>query len=286
MGIYRLCRLLLLVMLISNVHVLQASNLREMIRQVGSRASKQITKLVSKGQVAAKEICIAGLCAMSIALPVQANQQLLTSDAELSDTRGTGSLFTVQKSQRDKSVDESAFTSNWFLGTGVFAVDGNELATLRFGASGQGEHFGVYFKSAVRTNTEMLDGIDSLKIKPHMWFGGNIMLIPREGQASIGYADINFFTSGKLIPHKARAYLLQKNFGPLQLAVAGGEYFDLTPSAGLSDVDTVRGYFTSLYRAGLAHKLVELPNLNIAVKLNSTLGQRSEVKGQRGEQDF
>ena len=272
MGFYRLCRLLLLVMLINNAQALQASSLREMIRQVGPRASKQITKLVTKGQVTAKKICIAGLCAMSLSFPVQANQQLLTADTELADTRGTGSLFTVPRSKWDKSADESAFTSKWFLGTGVHTVDGKELATFRFGASGKGKNFGVYFKSAIRTDTEMLDGIDSLKIKPHMWFGGNILLMPREGQTSVGYADINFFTSGKLIPHKARAYLLHRDFGPLQLAVIGGEYFDLTPGAGLGDVDTMRGYFTSLYRAGLSHQLVELPSLSVALKVNSALG--------------
>lgn len=273
MGFYRFCRLLLLlVVLIGNVQALQASSLREIIRQVGPRASKQITELVTRGQVAAKKICIAGLCAISLALPVQADQQLLTTDAELADTRGTGSLFTVPRSKRDKSMGEMGFTSKWFLGTGVFAVNGDELTTFRFGASGKSKNFAVYFKSAIRTNTEMLDGIDSLKIKPHMWFGGDILLMPREGQTSIGYADINFFTSGKLIPHKARAYLAKKDFGPVQLAVLGGEYFDLTPSAGLADVDTARGYFASLYRAGLAHKLVEKPGLSIALKLNSALG--------------
>ena len=286
MGIYRLCRLLLLVLLINGVQVLQASSLREMIRQVGPGASKQLAELVTKGGVAAKKICIAGLCALSLALPTQADQQLLTTDSELSDTRGTGSVFAVPRSKRDKSANEGAFASKWFLGTGVHTVDGKELATFRFGTSGKGENFSVYFKSAIRTNTEMLDGIDSLKIKPHMWIGGNALLIPREGQTSIGYADINFFTSGKLIPNKARAYLAQKDFGPLQVAAVGGEYFDLTPSAGLGDVDTMRGYFTSLYRVGFMHKLVELPQLSIALKLNSALGVGFDEVGEVWQEEL
>lgn len=279
MGFCRLlsCRLLLLALLLVNVQVLQASSLREVVRQAGSRAGKQLTELIGKGRVAAREICIAGVCAMVLGAPVQADQQLLTTDAELADTRGTGSVFAVPQAKWDKSADGGDFTSNWFLGTGVHTVDGNELATLRFGVSGKGKNFAVYLKNAIRTNTDMLEGLDSLKIKPHMWIGGNILLMPREGQVSLGYADINFFTSGKLIPHKARAYLLQRSFGSVQLAVIGSEYFDLAPSAGLTEVDTLRGFSTSLYRAGLSRQLVEMPGLSVALKLNSALGVAGEV---------
>lgn len=256
-------------------------NVKEVVKRVIPQIGQQLSRVAHNGKVAITAACVAASCVINFATPAEAESaDYLSSDMELTTTRGASAIFTKSDTTIEKSVESPGLSFSHWLAKGVYHGSGNNLGTLRIGTTAKAKSFNAYLTSAFRYHPDTTEGIDNIGIKTRVFAGARLLLIDKgEGNVSYGYVNTDVgVMATRVLFRNMRGYLLHFHEGPIQIAGLGYEYvdnaFSLLKTPGESG-DPVRSHGVALYRAGLNYPITDVfttsDALAINLKLNSAL---------------